>query len=81
MKTSAEYDALIPAWYPNKHKAQGITEGKLHFPLCSEACFGHNKIHLEYTITYNKRVALRLDAIHIGAVLFQNKDLLRKLPD
>jgi len=35
MKTSSDYDTLIPAWYLNKHKAQGITEGKLHFPLCS----------------------------------------------
>jgi len=80
MKTSSEYDALIPAWYLNKHKAQGITEGKLHFPLCSEACFGHGKIHPEYTITYDKKVALRPDAIHIGAVLFENKDVLRKQP-
>jgi hypothetical protein len=28
MKTLSEYDALIPAWYLNKHKAQGITEGR-----------------------------------------------------
>jgi hypothetical protein len=34
MQTSSEYDALIPAWYLNKHKAQGITEGRLHFPIC-----------------------------------------------
>jgi hypothetical protein len=80
MKTSSEYDALIPAWYLNKHKAQGITEGKLHFPLCSESCFGHEKFHLEYTITYDMRVALRPEAIHIGAVLFQNTDIFKKSP-
>lgn len=81
MKTSSEYDSLIPAWYLNNHKAQGITEGRLHFALCSERCFGHGKIHLEYTITYSAKVALRPDAIHIGAVLFQNPDVLRKFPE
>jgi len=80
MKTSSEYDALIPAWYLNKHKAQGITEGRLHFPMCSAECFGHRKIHPEYSITYDKRVALRPDAIHIGAVLFSNPEVLKKLP-
>jgi hypothetical protein len=48
IKTSSEYDALIPAWYLNKHKAQGITEGCLHFSMCSENCFGHGKIDPEY---------------------------------
>jgi hypothetical protein len=80
MKSSSEYDVLIPAWYLRKHKAQGITEGKLHFPLCSESCLGHGKMHPEYTITYDKRVVLRPDAIHIGAVLFQNTDIIKKLP-
>jgi len=80
IKTSSEYDALIPAWCLNKHKAQGITEGKLHFPLCPDTSFGYGKIHPEYSITYDKRVALRPDAIHIGAVLFDNPDVLTKLP-
>jgi len=80
MKTSSEYDALTPAWYVNQHKAQGIMEGCLHFPMCSEKCIGHGKIHPEYTITYDKRVVIRPDAIHIGAVLFNNPDVLKKLP-
>jgi hypothetical protein len=53
MKTSSEYDALIPAWYLNKHKAKGITEGRLHFPMYPDKCFGHGKIHPEYSITYD----------------------------
>jgi len=32
MKTWSEYNALIPAWDWNQQKAQGITEGQLHFP-------------------------------------------------
>jgi hypothetical protein len=80
MKTSTEYDTLIPAWYLNQHKAQGITEEDLHFSLCLENCFGHGKIHSEYSITYDKRVAFRADAIHIEEVLFNNPDLLKKLP-
>jgi hypothetical protein len=80
IKTLSEYDALIPAWCLNNHKAQGITVGRLHFPMCPEKCFGHGKIHPEYSITYDKWVALRPDAIHIGAVLFNSPDLLQKLP-
>lgn len=80
MKTSSEYDALIPAWYLNKYKAQGITEGCIHCPLCSKKCFGHGQIHSEYSITYDKRVALRPDAIHIGVALLNNPGLLQKLP-
>lgn len=78
MKTSSDYDALLPAWYLKKHKAQGITKGHFTFPLCSTARIGHGKIHPEYSITYNKRVALRPDAIHFGAVLFDNPDSLQK---
>jgi len=58
MKISSEYDALIPALYLNRYKAQGITEGRLHFPLCSDSCFGLEKIHPEYSITYDKQVAV-----------------------
>ena len=32
MKISTGYDAQIPAWYLNKHKAEGITTRHLHFP-------------------------------------------------
>jgi hypothetical protein len=80
MKTSTEYDTLIPAWYLKKHNAQGITKGRLRCPLCSESCFGHRMIHLKYSITYDKRVALQPDAIHIGVVLFSNPEVLKKLP-
>jgi len=52
----------------------------LHFPLCPDTCFGHGKIHSEYSITYDKRVALRPDATHIGAVLFNSPEVLEKLP-
>jgi len=34
MVTSSAYDALISVWYLHKHKARGITEVRLHFPLC-----------------------------------------------
>jgi hypothetical protein len=80
MKTSSGYDSSIPAWYLNKHKRQAFTEGRLHFPLCSKTFFGHGGIDSEYSISYEKRVALRPNAIHIGAVLFNNLDLLQTLP-
>jgi len=79
MKISSACDALIPARYLNKYRAQGIMEGRLHFPLCSESFSGHGKIHPEYSITYNTRVALTPDAIHIGAILFSNPEVLKKL--
>jgi hypothetical protein len=47
IKTSSEYDALIPARYLNKHKDQGITPGHLHFPFCSTARIGHGTLHPE----------------------------------
>jgi len=37
-------------------------------------------IYPEYSITYNKMVELRPDAIHIGAAVFKNPDLLQILP-
>jgi hypothetical protein len=43
-------------------------------------CFGHGKINPEYSITYNKTVALRPDAIHMGAVKFSNQEVFKKLP-
>jgi hypothetical protein len=46
-KTAGDYDALIPAWYLQKHKAQGTTTSHLHFPHCSSECYNHGKIHPE----------------------------------
>jgi len=80
MKTAGEYDALIPAWYLQKHKARGTTTSHLHFPHCSPECYNHGKIHPEYSITYDKRVALNEKAIHIGAIVQSNRSLLDKLP-
>ena len=54
IKTSGDYDALIPAWYLEKHQARGTTTGHLHFPHCEQKCYNHGKIHPEYSITYNK---------------------------
>jgi hypothetical protein len=54
MKTSSQYDALIPAWYLDKHRAEGTTAGHLHFPHCKESCFGHDKLRPEYEISYDK---------------------------
>ena len=45
MPTSEDYDCLIPAWYLEKHKAQGTTTSHLHFPHCTSQCFGHAKLH------------------------------------
>jgi len=38
IKTAADYDALIPAWYLEKHKARAITTSHLHFPHCPQTC-------------------------------------------
>jgi hypothetical protein len=76
LKPSSEYNALIPTWYLTKHKAHRISDCCLHSPLCSERSFGHGKMYPEYFITYGKTVALGLDAIHIGAVIFNYTDIL-----
>jgi len=34
MMTPGDYDALIPTWYLEKHKARGTTTSHLHFPHC-----------------------------------------------
>jgi len=81
MKTSSAYDTLIPAWYLDKHKAQGITMGYLHCLHCSQECFEHGIIHPEYEIRFDKRLALRLDAINIGAVILDNPEVLEELPE
>jgi len=81
MKTAADYDALIPAWYLQKHKARGTTTSHLHFPHCPTKCYNHGKIHPEYSITYDKRIALNEKAIHIGAVVQSNPVIANKLPE
>ena len=80
IKTSRDYDALIPAWYLQKHKARGTTTSHLHFPHCPDSCYNHGKIHPEYSITYDKRIALSDKAIHIGAIVASNPSIYKKLP-
>jgi len=80
MKTTGDYDALIPAWYLNQHQVSGITTGHLHFPSCGLECFGHGLLHPEYEITYDEKEALKPDAINIGAVVFNSPSLLEQLP-
>jgi hypothetical protein len=63
-----------------KHKARGTTTSHLHFPHCPGEWYNHGKIHPEYSITYDKRVALNDKAIHIGAVVASNPSIASKLP-
>jgi hypothetical protein len=79
IKTTGDYDALIPAWYLEKHKARGTTTSHLHFPDCQFECYNHGKIHPEYSITYDKRIALNEKAIHIGAIVMSNPSVAAKL--
>jgi len=80
METCSHYDCLIPAWYLEKHKARGTTTSHLHFPHCDNKCYGHEKIHPEYSITYDKKVALNKDAIHIGSLVQSTPSMLDQLP-
>jgi hypothetical protein len=80
METSGDYDALIPAWYSEKHKARGTTTNHLHFPHCGQNHYGHGKIHPEYSITYDNRVSLNHKAIHIGAIGMSNPSVAQQLP-
>lgn len=50
IKTSEDYDELIPAWYFEKHKARGTTTSHLYFPHCQSECYNHGKTHPEYSI-------------------------------
>jgi hypothetical protein len=77
--TAGDYDAFIPAWYLDKHKARGTTTSHLQFPHCTWKCYGHGKVHSEYSTTYNKRVLLSDKAIHIAAVVIATSSILRKL--
>jgi hypothetical protein len=47
IKTSGDYNALIPAWYLEKHKARGTTTSYLQFPHCQPESYNHGKIHPE----------------------------------
>jgi hypothetical protein len=80
MKNSSKYEALIPAWYLKKHRAEGTTS-QLHFPHCEDSCFGHDKIRPDYEISYDRRVALRADAINIGTIVNRNPEIAKKLPE
>jgi len=80
MKTSSLYDALIPAWYLKKHKAEG-TMTELHFPHCDDSCYGHQMIRPDYEISYAKRIALRPDAINIGSIINRNPEITKNLPE
>jgi len=52
----------------------------LHFLHCGPQCFGHGKIHPEYSVTYDRRVALNKDAIHIGSLVQSTPSMLDRLP-
>jgi len=78
MKTSQDYDASIPTWYLEKHTARGVTTIHLHFPHRGQKCYQQCKIHPEYSITYDKQVALKPDAIHIGSLVLNDPSVLAK---
>jgi len=80
MKTSDDYNCLIPTWHLEKHKARGTTTSHLHFPHCGSQYYGHKNIHPEYSVTYDRRVALNNDAIHIGALVQNTPSMLQQLP-
>jgi hypothetical protein len=80
IKTTGDYDALIPAWYLENHKARRTTTSHLHSPHCQPECYNHGKIHPEYSITYDKRIALNDKAIHFGAIFMSNPLIAPKLP-
>jgi len=80
METSQDYDCLKPAWYLEKHTAQGTTTSHLHFPHCSAECYGQGKIYPEYSITYDEQVALDRNAIHNRALVQNSSTMLERLP-
>jgi hypothetical protein len=80
MKTSGDYDPLIPVLYLEKHKARRTKTSHLHFPPCQSDWYNFGKIHPEYAVTDDKRIALSNKSIHIGAVVWSNPYLAWKLP-
>jgi len=41
---------------------------------------GHEKIHPQYSITYDKMVFLYHTAVHIGAIVISDRTLMQMLP-
>jgi hypothetical protein len=80
MKVTGDYDGQIQAWYLEQHKVRGTTTSHLNCPHCNNEGYGHEKLHPEYSLTYDKLVSINEKAIHIGAVVCSNPDILRKLP-
>ena len=80
IQTSGDYNALIPAWYLEKHKDRGTTTSHLHFPHCQPKCYNHGKIDPEYAITYDKRTAINDNAIPTGAIVMSNPSVAQKIP-
>jgi len=80
MDTCSDYDCRIPTWYLEKHQVSRTTTSHLHFPHCGPQCFGHGKLHPEYSVTYDKRAALNKDAIHIASLVQSTPSMLERLP-
>jgi len=80
METFQDYHCLIPAWYFEKHKTRGTMTSHIHFPHCGSQCYRHEQIHPEYSINYDKRVALNKNAIHIGTLVQNTPSTLERLP-
>jgi hypothetical protein len=79
IKTSGVYDALIPVWYVEKHKARGTTMSHLHFPHCQPGCYNYGKVRSEYSITYAKRITPNKKATHNRAIVISNPTIARIL--
>lgn len=56
------------------------TTSQLHFPHCWSQCYRHEKLHPKHSISYDRRVALNKDAIHIGALVQITPSMLEQLP-
>jgi len=72
MNTFGDYDTLIPARYVGLLMTEEGTMSQLHILHCRTTCYSHDKIHPEYSITNNKRAALKPQAIHIGSIIITN---------
>lgn len=78
-KTSGDYDALILAWYFEKNKASGTSTSSVHFRHSQSERYNHGQIHVEYSITYDNRIACNNNAIHICAIVMSNPSIAQKL--
>jgi hypothetical protein len=79
--TSGDYDAPIPASYFERHKALGTTTSCLHFHHCKAECYNHREIHPEYSIAYDRRIALSNKVVDIGAIFIRHFTMVaQKLP-